>query len=315
MNKVHLNQNTMNQLRTGLAVRVLRALEGVSFRRGSVNFFGVPRGGVAALYLVESELIRILGHRWKVELVDDPSRADFFIDDIVDSGRTKESYLEKYPLAVGFDALVCPGDYDSWVVFPWERNAAGEDAEGLSGTVTRLLEYIGEDPTREGLLETPHRVEKAYATWFGGYSKKPEDVLKVFTDGAEHYAGNESQMVVVKDIPFYSHCEHHMAPFFGTATVAYIPDGQIVGLSKMSRLVDVFARRLQVQERLTTQIADAINEVLKPKGVAVLLKARHMCMESRGVQQQGSETVTNALRGVFLEEGTARAEFMQLASK
>jgi len=120
-------------------------------------------------------------------------------------------------------------------------------------------------------------------------------------------------MVIVKDIPFYTHCEHHMAPFFGTATVAYIPNGRIVGLSKISRIVDMFARRLQVQERLTNQIADALAENLLPKGVGVVIKARHLCMESRGICQQGHHTITSALRGVLKEDEKARAEFMSLA--
>jgi GTP cyclohydrolase I len=134
-------------------------------------------------------------------------------------------------------------------------------------------------------------------------------VLKVFEDGAEGC----DEMVVVKDIPFYSKCEHHMADIFGTATIAYVPNGKIVGLSKLNRLLDIYARRLQVQERLTAQVADALMEHLQPKGSAVLIKARHMCMESRGVRQQGHHTITSALRGVFKTESATRAEFMALA--
>ena len=162
---------------------------------------------------------------------------------------------------------------------------------------------------REGLEETPERVAKAYETWFGGYSKDPAEILKVFEDGAE----NCDEMVIVKDIPFYSHCEHHIVPIFGTATVAYIPNGKIVGLSKISRLVDMYARRLQVQERMTTQIADALEENLKPKAVGVIVRARHLCMESRGIQQQGHHTITSALRGELKDNPDARAEFMMLA--
>ncbi len=167
-----------------------------------------------------------------------------------------------------------------------------------------------EEATRGGLKETPARVAKAFDFWFSGYSKDPKEVLKVFEDGAE----NHDQMVTVKDIPIYSHCEHHMAPIFGTATISYIPNGRIIGLSKFSRLADIFARRLQVQERLTDQIADALNaEPLSPLGVGVVIKARHMCMESRGVCQQGHHTVTTALRGVIKTQPGARAEFLQLA--
>jgi GTP cyclohydrolase I len=163
------------------------------------------------------------------------------------------------------------------------------------------------DTLRPGLEETPERVAKAYEHWFGGYAQTPEGVLKMFEDGAADY----DEMIVVRRISFYSHCEHHMAPFFGTADVAYIPNGRIVGLSKIPRLVNVFARRLQVQERLTTQIADALMTHLQPLGCGVVLRARHLCMESRGIQKQGSETFTSALRGVFTDD-TPRNEFLQL---
>lgn len=162
---------------------------------------------------------------------------------------------------------------------------------------------------REGLQETPDRVAKALSHWFSGYAVDIAGLLKVFEDGAENY----DQMVIVKDIPIYSKCEHHMADIFGTATIAYIPDGRIVGLSKLSRLADAFARRLQVQERLTANIADAIEEHLKPKGVGVIIRARHMCMESRGICQQGHHTITSALRGVLRDDPLARQEFITLA--
>lgn len=166
-----------------------------------------------------------------------------------------------------------------------------------------------EDADREGLLETPARVVKAWAHWTSGYSVDIAKLLKVFKDGSENY----DEMVIVKDIPIYSKCEHHLADIFGTATIAYIPDGNIVGLSKLSRLADAFSRRLQVQERLTCQIADALQLHLQPKGVGVVIKARHMCMESRGLCQQGHHTVTSALRGVIKSQPETRAEFLQIA--
>lgn len=174
------------------------------------------------------------------------------------------------------------------------------------------IEGIGDSDKfglREGLQETPDRVAKAWEFWTSGYARDPAEVLKTFEDGAE----GVDEMVVVKDIPFYTHCEHHMAPFFGTATIGYIPNGKVVGLSKLSRVLDIFARRLQVQERLTCQVADALMTHLQPKGAAVVLKARHMCMESRGVCQQGHHTVTSALRGAFKDEPDTRAEFLRLA--
>lgn len=172
-----------------------------------------------------------------------------------------------------------------------------------------LAEVIEQDPRREGLLETPARVVKAWKHWCSGYNVDIAKLLKTFEDGAENY----DEMVLVKDIPIYSKCEHHLADIFGTATIAYIPNGRVVGLSKLSRVADAFARRLQVQERLTTQIADALNEHLQPTAVGVIVKARHMCMESRGICQQGHHTVTSALRGVFKTDPTARAEFLRLA--
>jgi GTP cyclohydrolase I len=170
-----------------------------------------------------------------------------------------------------------------------------------------LLNFIGEDPNRGGLFETPERVARAMRYWFGGYDINPDAILKEFADGGENY----DEMGSVVNIPFYSHCEHHMAPFFGTATISYIPNGRIVGLSKLSRLLDVYARRLQVQERMTTQVAQKLHDVLKPRGVGVSVRARHLCMESRGICKQGHETVTTCLLGVFKEQ-TVRQEFLSL---
>lgn len=174
--------------------------------------------------------------------------------------------------------------------------------------VITLLYSIGEDPKRGGLLDTPERVAKAWEEWSSGYTADIAGLLKTFDDGAQNY----DEMVKVVDVPFYSHCEHHMAPFFGTATIAYIPNGHIVGLSKLSRVLQAYARRLQVQERLTCQVADALMEHLTPKGCGIVVKARHLCMESRGICQQGHHTVTSALRGVFKEDPTVRAEFLNL---
>jgi GTP cyclohydrolase I len=168
---------------------------------------------------------------------------------------------------------------------------------------------LSPDVLRPGLTETPLRVAKAWDEWLAGYRMDACDILKVFEDGAENY----DQMVMVKDIPIYSKCEHHLADIFGTATIAYIPNGKIVGLSKLARLADMFARRLQVQERMTQQIADAIQEHLQPIGVGVIIKARHMCMESRGKCIQGHHTVTSAMHGAMKDDAQTRAEFLLLA--
>lgn len=173
----------------------------------------------------------------------------------------------------------------------------------------RFLKSVGEDPDRPGLVETPHRVAKAWKHWTSGYSQNPADVLKAFEDGAEEY----NELIVVRNIPVYSHCEHHLAPFFGKATVGYMPNGKIVGLSKLTRLMDCFAKRLQVQERLTIQVANALMESLQPKAVGVVIRCRHLCMESRGIKTAGEETVTSAMLGELQPNLAMRTEFLDLA--
>lgn len=168
-----------------------------------------------------------------------------------------------------------------------------------------LLKVIGDDPDREGLKHTPDRFADACKTLFSGYSKKPEDVLKVFDD--EKY----DEMIVVKNIEFYSTCEHHLVPFFGKAHIGYIPNGKIIGLSKIPRLVEIFSRRLQNQERLTSQIANSLNKLLKPKGVGVILEAQHLCMMARGVEKQNSIVTTSALNGLFKTNMNTRSEFLR----
>ncbi len=169
-----------------------------------------------------------------------------------------------------------------------------------------ILHNIGEDPNREGLLKTPERVAKAMQFLTHGYDLDPSEIIK-----SAMFSEDYRQMVIVKDIELYSLCEHHLLPFFGKAHVAYIPDGKIVGLSKIPRVVDAFARRLQVQERLTTQIRDCIESTLQPLGVAVVIEASHLCMQMRGIQKQNSVTTTSAFTGEFLKEKT-RAEFISL---
>ncbi len=170
-----------------------------------------------------------------------------------------------------------------------------------------LLKELGEDPYREGLLKTPERVANAYAFLTSGYGKTVEEVLNgaIFTESYD-------EMVVVKDIEVYSLCEHHLLPFFGKAHIAYLPAGKIVGLSKLARLVEMFARRLQVQERLTTQIAEAIQEALQPAGVAVVIEAAHFCMMMRGVEKQNSKAITSCMLGAFRDRQASREEFLQL---
>jgi GTP cyclohydrolase I len=171
-----------------------------------------------------------------------------------------------------------------------------------------LLKEIGEDPLREGLRDTPKRTAKALKFLTQGYNQKLEDIV-----GQAIFTTKNDEMVIVRDIELYSLCEHHLLPFFGRAHVAYIPNGKILGLSKVARIVDVFARRLQVQERLTDQIADAIMDVLRPPGEGVVIEAAHFCMMMRGVEKQNSRTVTSALRGIFRDDSRTRTEFLRLA--
>ena len=179
--------------------------------------------------------------------------------------------------------------------------------KNLAKNIKEVLKEIGEKPEREGLLKTPERVAKSLDFLTNGYNLNPSEILK-----KAMFKEQYSQMVLVKDIELYSLCEHHMLPFFGKAHVAYIPNGHIVGLSKIPRIVDVFARRLQVQERLTDQIKDCLQETLNPKGVAVVIEAQHLCMQMRGVEKQHSSTTSSAFSGLFLRDEKTRSEFMNL---
>ncbi|MFA4835998.1 MAG: GTP cyclohydrolase I FolE [Dehalococcoidia bacterium] len=182
------------------------------------------------------------------------------------------------------------------------------DRDKIKIAVNSIIEAIGEDPTREGLRDTPNRIAEMYADIFSGLYLDPAEHLKVgFEEGHE-------EMVIAKDIPFYSMCEHHFLPFHGIAHIGYIPKGRVVGASKLSRVVEVLAKRPQLQERLTTQIADTIVKVLEPRGVAVIMEAEHLCMTMRGIRKPGSKIVTSAMRGLFRQRAATRAEFLTLTS-
>ena len=284
------------------AIRVANEIASwcASFRsaKTEISLFGIPRGGIAPTYLVLS----CLGSYSSIHpnLAQGPEEADVFIDDIEDSGATKLKYKERFPNVPFFSLF--KGQPGSWLVFPWE----GDVQHSAEDIPIRLLQFIGEDKNREGLKDTPRRYLEAWKFWTKGYNKNPKDILATFT------ADNYNELIFQGNIPVWSTCEHHLAPFWGTADIGYIPNGRIVGLSKLSRLVDIFARRLQVQERLTCQIADGLREILQPKAVGVVLKCRHSCMESRGIEKAGSTTTTIALRG--LKSIAARSEFMNLVT-
>lgn len=264
------------------------------------SVYGVPRGGVPVAVMVANKL--------QLPLVDVPRAGSLVVDDLVDSGAT----LSRHPDHVRDALLRKPHSPDQlapdakevtgWVTFPWEHDSAPTDA------VVRLLQHIGEDPTRDGLLDTPRRVVKAWTEMTDGYGQDAREHLSVSFDVTA------DQMIVVPGIDFVSICEHHMLHFTGTATVGYIPDGRVLGLSKLARVVDVYARRLQVQERLTEQIANVINEAANPLGVGVRITARHSCMGLRGVRKPNAEMVTTALLGKFRNDPLVRAEFLDVAT-
>ncbi|CAM2070391.1 GTP cyclohydrolase I FolE [Sulfidibacter corallicola] len=186
-----------------------------------------------------------------------------------------------------------------------ERREASQ--QDVREAVKTILTYIGENPDREGLLETPDRILRSFEDLYSGYAIKPESVLKTFKDGSEEV----DEMILQRNIPFFSMCEHHMLPFFGVAHVAYVPESRIVGLSKLARLVEVFARRLQVQERMTTQITGSLMRTLSPRGAACVIQASHLCMFQRGIKKHHSDTITSSLKGCFRNAET-RAEFLEL---
>tara|TARA_B100000989_G_scaffold232966_1_gene179741 strand:- start:426 stop:1001 length:576 start_codon:yes stop_codon:yes gene_type:complete len=182
--------------------------------------------------------------------------------------------------------------------------------EQVLKAVKTLIEWAGDDPTREGLIETPQRVLKAYNEFFSGYEMDPEAILEKTFEEVEGY----DEMVIVKDIRVESHCEHHMVPIIGKAHIGYIPNKRVVGISKLARVVDVYAKRLQTQETMTAQIGNSIEKVLKPRGVAVIVDAAHQCMTTRGVHKMNSSTVTSCMKGIFRDKETTRSEFLNLVA-
>ena len=183
------------------------------------------------------------------------------------------------------------------------------DREKLKASIRCILEYLGEDPSREGLADTPERVAKSYDRLFGGYLQSPEEILTVFEKDNVIPKG---QIILLKDIEFYSTCEHHLLPFYGKAHVAYMPGDKIVGISKLARLVEIFSRRLQIQERVGLEVAESLMSLIEPKGSACIIESRHLCMTCRGVEKENSTMITSSLKGVFLENDKTRQELMSL---
>lgn len=270
--------------------------------RGRVSsVYGIPQGGAPLAVMVANYL--------SIPIIEEPKIGldCLIVDDLIDSGKTMRKYFKDFRVDAAFRKSHSPKHYapyvktiDDWLSFPWEKNN-GEPTDGI----VRLIEYIGDDPTRDGLIDTPERVLKAYKEMTEGYGADITQILSVSFDV------EFDELIVVKNIPFVSLCEHHLLPFIGTATVGYIPKKRIVGLSKLARLVDAYAKRLQVQERLTKQIADAMLEHIKPLGCGVVIKGNHSCMSCRGIRKQG-EMITSSLHGVFRTDASARHEFLSL---
>lgn len=265
------------------------------------SVYGIPRGGVPVAILVATHL--------GIPIVEQPDDDTLIVDDLIDSGATMERFPGKWRDALyrkpASPTHVAPHatPVDGWVVFPWEED------DGLpTDAVRRLIQYVGEDPDRDGLQNTPKRVVKALGELTRGYGQKPGEILSTTFD-VQH-----DQMIHVRNITVASLCEHHILPFTGTAHVAYIPDERVVGLSKIPRVVHAFARRLQVQERLTDQIADAIDQYLAPKGVGVTITAHHACMGLRGVEESAATMTTTAIRGAFFDPAV-RGEFLAAANR
>lgn len=269
------------------------------------NIFGIPKGGVP----LAMRLSQLAG----IPLVDEvKGPLTLVVDDICDSGKTRLRYRDNDFACIHWAGHtdVIPQWYvreteGQWIHYWWEGDQKQETAS-IEDAVVRLLQYIGEDPAREGLVDTPKRVIKSYSHLFSGYGKNPQDLLTTFS------ADGYDEMVVLRDIELYSMCEHHMLPFIGKVHVAYIPDKKIIGISKLARLVEVFARRLQIQERIGAQVTEALMQYLEPKGAACIIEAQHLCMKMRGVEKQNSVMITSSLRGAFLEKPEVREEFMRL---
>ena len=262
--------------------------------------YGIPRGG---------RIVAGLARQHGVWIVSRPEDAEIALDDIIDSGATANRMMDDHGMeTVALIDKRIPRstlppltviDYAGWVVFPWEESQAVSGRD----TVTRMLEYLGEDPNRDGLRHTPERVIRAWEEMYRGYTKDPDALLTWFEDDTD-------EMVVCRNIQFYSTCEHHLLPFYGKVAIGYIPEGKVLGISKLARVTDVFARRLQVQERLTREIGEFLGQ--HTSHVAVHIEAVHMCMMARGVGQQTSSLATNYLTGAFREKPEARQEFFDM---
>ena len=274
--------------------------------------YGIPQGGTA----LAMELSRLLGKRIidTMELPEWEKECVLIVDDLVDSGATLARFPEYITATLHIKKHTPQNAWptfhisqvDDWITYWWEAT----EERSIQDNITRILQFIGEDPTREGLLKTPDRVVKSWGKIFEGYKMDPAAIFTTFEpDGY-------NQLVLLKNVEFYSNCEHHIQPFFGKAHIGYIAQDRIVGISKLARLLDIYARRLQIQERIGQQVTSDLMKYLKPAGAACIIEAEHLCMRCRGVEKQNSVMVTSSLTGRFLEDTdagrAARAELMGL---
>lgn len=278
------------------------------------SVFGIPRGG----YYPAAKIAVYLKKKLILD-PDDITERTLIVDDLIDSGKTFKRFHQEYPrnpLAAVYGKChnseipdmppVCIGNFidgNEWIIFPDESGA------GIEENLSRVLEYIGEDTNREGLLETPKRMRRAYDEIFAGYKTDPKDLVKTFVQGTC------KEMVILKNAEFYSTCEHHFFPFFGHCSIGYIPRDKVIGVSKLARLLDCYSKRMQIQERMTTQIADFLVEELDALGVYVVCEGVHFCMTSRGVKKQDASMITSAIRGRFIEDAALRNEFLHLIGR
>jgi GTP cyclohydrolase I len=269
-------------------------------QEGVLRVYGVPRGGIP----VALSVVGFLGTLFEtitVQITSDPAEADVIVDDLEDSGATRRRYSAQYP--VPFYTLTKKDDPSEWIEFPWEIN---ERPGPSTDMIIRLIQSFGDDPNREGLIETPDRVLKAWADMMSGYRTDVSSLFKVFDIDSD-------ELVLLRNVEFHSMCEHHMLPFSGVAHIGYIPqERRVIGVSKLARVLDAFSKRLQVQERLCKEIVDALDDHLKPLAVGCVIVARHHCVSCRGVGKQHSEMVTSAMRGAFRDSSSARQEFLSL---
>jgi GTP cyclohydrolase I len=275
------------------------------------SVYGVPRGGIPlAIRVASVKKLRFIARE------QDITETTLIVDDIIDSGKTRRLFDKNVFFSIHnkdnirnktwSDDFSAHKTTKEWIVYPWETN----EQSGPEDSIIRQLEFIGEDANREGLIETPKRVIKSWGELYSGYDRDPKNEVKVFN--------NEgcNEIILLKDIEIYSTCEHHLLPFLGQAHIGYIPNKKIVGISKLARITDIFAKRVQIQERLTEQITDCIQKLIKPLAVGCVIEAQHLCMRMRGVGKQNSIMTTSSLKGVFIEDSesgrAARNEFMRL---